>query len=138
MLIVGDKCVFIHIPKTAGSSFTKIVSKYCKTTKETYMGRGGWQGTYHFNNGVDNGQHTSINNLSKSELSMIKNLPVITIVRNPYSLIISFFEDVIEKNNQMITLKEYLKIVKDKKLLDPYKPNGHYNLLQMNYIENIF
>ena len=80
------------------------------------MGRGGWQGTYHFNNGVDNGQHTSINNLSKSELSMIKNLPVITIVRNPYSLIISFFEDIIKKNNQTITLKEYLKSVKDRTL----------------------
>ena len=43
MILLNNKFVFIHIPKTSGSSFTKIIKKYAITDKKTYDSGGGWQ-----------------------------------------------------------------------------------------------
>lgn len=34
MLLLNNKFVFIHIPKTSGSSFTKIIKEYVTTNKK--------------------------------------------------------------------------------------------------------
>ena len=92
MILIENKFCFIHIPKTSGSSFTQIICKKATTNKKTYNSGGGWQGTYHFNKGYCNGQHTIINDLKNDELKLIENIPIITIVRNPYSWLVSLYE----------------------------------------------
>lgn len=129
MIIVKDKFCFIHIPKTSGSSFTKIISKHCETKKIIREEGSGWQGSHHFNSsGKSGGQHTSINELKKDHLLKIKDLPVITIVRNPYSWIISIYENFVNKGN----FKMYLKSLKKVK-----KVYGNKKL-QIDYINNIY
>jgi len=134
MVLYSNKFIFIHIPKTSGSSFTKMIKEYLKTNKKTrYSGRG-WQGTYHFNSGGGrycNGQHTSINDLNKEDRLKIANLPIITIVRNPYSWLVSVHEHFFLCS--FPTFKEFiLNINKDKN----FKIFG--KLLQTEYIKNTY
>ena len=98
MILLNGKLVYIHIPKTSGSSFTKIIKEYAMTNKKTYDSGSGWQGSYHFNNGCCDGQPTSINDLNKKDLLKIANVPIITIVRNPYSWLVSVHESFYKGN----------------------------------------
>ena len=131
MILLNGKLVYIHIPKTSGSSFTKIIKEYAMTNKKTYDSGGGWQGSYHFNNGCCDGQHTSINDLNKKDLLKIANVPIITIVRNPYSWLVSVHESFYKGN--IHTFKNFiLHINKNKN----YKLLG--KLLQTEYIKNSY
>lgn len=101
MIIVKDKFCYIHIPKTSGSSLTSILSPYIakehrksKTRKEGM----GWQDTWHIDH-----QHSFLN---KHNITNINGLDVITIIRNPYSRIISFFNNF--NRGKFSTFKEFL------------------------------
>ena len=88
MIIVKGKFCFIHIPKTSGSSLTRILSSYI--TKEhrnpvTRLEGMGWQRTWHID-----GQHSVLN---KHNVTKINGLDVVTIVRNPYSRMLSFYNN---------------------------------------------
>ena len=129
MILLNNKFIFIHIPKTSGSSFTKIIKEYVITNKKTYDVGMGWQGTYHFNKGCCNGQHTSINDLNEEDRLKIANLPIITIVRNPYSWLVSVYENFYLKT--IPTFKKFiLRLDKDKN----FKFFG--KLLQTEYVKN--
>ena len=131
MIIVKNKFVFIHIPKTSGSSLTKIVKEYAITNQKTYDSGNGWQGTYHFNSRQYSGQHTSINNLNKEDLLMISNLPIITIVRNPYSWLVSVYENFYIKD--ISTFKKFILHLDEGKIFN-FKFWG--KLLQTQFIKN--
>ena len=131
MLLVQNTLAFIHIPKTSGTSLTKLLRKYASTTEETYDDNDGWQGTYHFNEGFCNGQHTSIDELTQDELLLLKDIPIITIVRNPYSWMVSFYEN-FHHNKTFPSFEEFLRHVSRHHDLKWGK-----KLLQMDYIQNI-
>ena len=101
--------------------------EYAVTNKKTYNSGMGWQGTYHF----DKGQHTTINELNTKDRLKIVNLPIITIVRNPYSWLVSFYENFYMK--KIPTFKKFiLRLNKDKN----FKYFG--KLLQTEYIKNLY
>ena len=85
MIIIKDKFCFLHIPKTSGSSFTKIIGKYIHPDKEVKTDYNCWQDDWH---SVAR-QHTALRELKPVHKEAIKGLDVITIVRNPYSRIVS-------------------------------------------------
>ena len=128
MILLNNYFVFIHIPKTSGSSFTKIIKEYIITNKKTYDSGGGWQQTYHFN-----GQHTSINDLNKEDRLKIANLPIITIVRNPYSWLVSVYENFYLRKKIITTFKKFILRLnnKDKNFI-------FGKLLQTEYIKNTY
>lgn len=138
MIIIENKFTFIHIPRTSGTSFTKIISQHVSTEKEKYDNGPGWQGTHHFNDGKHKGQHTSINDLNHKDLFLIKELPIITIVRNPYSWIVSIYKTFYDKSRW--SFKEYISILHDDVKNHPERRFGHYGtfgkLLQNDYIKN--
>ena len=106
MIIIDDRICFVHIPKTSGSSFTKIVLKYINNYKKIFfLDKPGWQGTWHFNKGRCNGQHASLNELNIDDINKIKTLDIITIVRNPYDWIGSFYLNFMKKKFK--TFKSY-------------------------------
>jgi hypothetical protein len=103
MIIVKNKFCFIHIPKTSGSSLTSILTPYIakehrklKTRKED--SGPGWQGTWHIGH-----QHAFLNQYN---VSKINGLDVITIVRNPYSRMISFYNNF--NTGQFSSFKDFL------------------------------
>jgi len=128
MILIENKFCFIHIPKTSGSSFTQIICKKATTNKKTYNSGGGWQGTYHFNKGYCNGQHTIINDLKNDELKLIENIPIITIVRNPYSWLVSLYENFHGEKGKFY---DYIIKLKNNKKFRLFN-----KLLQTEYIEN--
>ena len=88
MIIVKDKFCFIHIPKTSGSSLTTILSSYIAEEHRNSVTRlegMGWQGTWHIDR-----QHTILNN---DNVTKINGLDVVTIVRNPYCRMLSFYNN---------------------------------------------
>jgi len=131
MILVDNKFVFIHIPKTSGSSFTKIIKEHAISDKKKYDSGLGWQGTFHFNNGCCKGQHTSINDLNEIDMLKIKNLQIITIVRNPYSWLVSVYESFYLKKIEtfekfILNLKKKIKIIE--KLLQTEYIKNKYNI----------
>jgi hypothetical protein len=101
MIIVKDKFCFIHIPKTSGSSLTAILAPYIakKHRKPQTRNEGlGWQGTWHIDN-----QHSLLN---KNNVDKINGLDVITIVRNPYSRMISFYNSL--NKGKFSSFKDFL------------------------------
>lgn len=134
MIIINNKICFVHIPKTSGSSFTKIVLKYISNYKKNKFTNGpGWQGTWHFNNGFCNGQHANLNILNMNDINKIKNLTIITIVRNPYDWIGSIYLNFMKKKFK--SFKHYLLFLKNKKKLGKGKGWSN-NLLQYDFIKN--
>ena len=88
MIVVKDKFCFIHIPKTSGSSLTTILSPYIAEEHRNSVTRlegKGWQGTWHIDR-----QHTVLNN---NNVTKINGLDVVTIVRNPYCRMLSFYNN---------------------------------------------
>ena len=101
MIIVKNKFCFIHIPKTSGSSLTSILAPYIEKKHRKLKARNegpNWQGTWHIDN-----QHTVLN---KHNVQKIKGLDVITIVRNPYSRMISFYNNF--NKGQFSSFKNFL------------------------------
>ena len=87
MFSIKDKFTFIHIPKTSGSSLTHMVSNQIETKSNNLKLHGmGWQKKYHFNK-----MHEDLNSVEKSDFENIEN-DIITIVRNPYSRMVSICE----------------------------------------------
>ena len=117
---VSNTILFIHIPKTGGTSVEKYFSnKYDMdlfTEKIPYV--------YNFIEFKTSLQHQTLNTILKNKklfkLTMV-NTDVITIVRNPYARLISelFWSNLINKN----TTKEAISHV-IKKLIDDYKINN--------------
>jgi hypothetical protein len=109
MIIVENKFIFIHIPRTSGTSFTKIISQ-------------------------------PINDLNHKDLSLIKELPIIIIVRNPYSWIVSIHKTFY--NESRWNFKEYISILHDDVKNHPERRFGHYErfgkLLQNDWIKDIY
>lgn len=130
MIIINNKICFVHIPKTSGSSFTKIVLKYINDYKKNKFTDGpGWQGTFHFNKGLCNGQHANLNTLNMNDVNKIKNSDIITIVRNPYDWIGSIYLNFMKKKFK--NFKQYLFFLQNKKKL-----GWCNNLLQYDFIKN--
>ena len=101
MIIVKDKFCFIHIPKTSGSSLTSMLSPYiAQEHRESAARTEGldWQTTWHIDY-----QHSLLN---KHNVYKINDLDVITIVRNPYSRIISFYNNF--NRGQFLSFKHFL------------------------------
>lgn len=128
MFVIEDKFSFIHIPKTSGSSFTKVVSPFISRHKQkTRLSGVKWQNTWHFND-----LHAYPRILIPEDISLIKRQDVITIVRNPYSRLCSFFNNF--NDGKYKTFKEFVLNLPEssKKIYDRYQAPFH----QLDYILN--
>ena len=105
--------LFIHIPKTGGSSVEKYLSEKCEETLKDNC-KDYEKHKKFLNNGVSL-QHQVYNTLYKfrNELNIDfnSNLKIISIIRNPYTRIISdlFYNKLIKKNENVDNV--YLKII---------------------------
>lgn len=125
IIIEKKKLCFIHIPKTSGSTLTKILYEYISKHHRknyVYFKGNGWQNTHHIDK-----QHNSLNQ-SLNYLSNYKNYKFITIVRNPYDWIGSVWNNFYK--NKYKTLKIYLK----SRLLNREIYEGKKN--QIEFIKN--
>ena len=120
MFSIKDKFTFIHIPKTAGSSLTHIVSNQIETKSENKKLYGlGWQTKYHFNE-----MHEDLNSIKKSDLKKIEN-DIITIVRNPYSRMVSLCRGF------GLNFKKFISDLPEVNNIP-----GKYHFIQYDYIKN--
>jgi hypothetical protein len=127
MIIVKSKFCFVHIPKTSGSSFTKIISKHIQPNKPTLKRGRGWQGTWH----SLGGQHAAINSLTKNQIDDIKDLDIITRARNPYSRILSMYFNFGLKKHFNNFNNFILHIYNN-------RPRGVPYTSQMHYLQNVY
>lgn len=126
MFSIPNKFNFIHIPKTSGSSFTKLVHPYIKKGQSNARLDGwSWQETWHL---PGDEQH------SKIEPNNIKHLlgqDTITIVRNPFSRAVSFFNNF--NRGRFKNFAEYCQNLPEssQELLDA--PVSQYDFLQNKF-----
>ena len=125
MIIVKNKFCFIHIPKTSGSSLTSILAPYIEKEHRKWKTKNegpGWQSTWHIDK-----QHSILN---QNNVGKINDLDVITIVRNPYSRMISFYNNF--NLGRYSSFKDFL--------LDKDPPLGIFSktLHQLPIVENEF
>lgn len=92
----GKNFIFVHIYKTGGSSLTKLLGPHADPrfrSEETSLSGRGWQGTWHYKGA----QHSKLTRASKRELQKqginIDDMFLITFVRNPYSWILSVWNN---------------------------------------------
>ena len=88
IICVEKNLCFIHIIKTSGSSFTKILKKYALYDDKNVMNPYSWQKYYH----IDKLQHSKL----YESLNYIKKYPgirVVTICRNPYDWVGSIWNN---------------------------------------------
>lgn len=129
MIIIADKFCFVHIPKTSGSSLTKMLTSYVSSKKKTRIGGRGWQGTWHFTTGNANGQHTAVCELNDSQIDAIKDMDVVTIARNPYTWLVSFYTNFVKI--KFATFSDFIAHIQKHRNL-----GWGRKLLQAAYIDN--
>ena len=123
-----DYC-FIHIPKTAGTSFEKTIVKHSFDNKEINLSFTKLMKKFECKQ-----SHVPfyfVNNFLKNKLDLFINLNYITIIRNPWARIASLFEQEMMRSKVGLS-----KINMQKKDLRSVLINN-YDLLTENYINKL-
>lgn len=115
------KFIFIHIPKTGGSSFTKILAD----NLHRHCGGRGWQSKFH-----QSGLHST----SRQNIKVIKLYPgyfKLSFVRNPWDRFVSMCHSRLEMGvpNQAKRSMEYIL-----QYLDEHGAAGPFPLQQYSYL----
>ena len=121
IILENKKLAFIHIPKTSGSSLTKIFYPLMSNNKNLLLDGNGWQGTFHIGY-----QHDTIDE-SLDNIKNFKELNFITIVRNPYDWIASIWYNLYKKKYPIF--KDYLN---SDKIKIYYNKNNQSDFIKNN------
>ncbi len=132
---INLNCLFLHIPKTGGTSIENYFSSYFKVKldeKSLFTPYGESIKKYGINNVSLQHQTYSTIMKHKDELNIdLDNLVILTICRNPYERLVSdlFFYRLIKKTS---TPEEVYNIIKNNYLDKPYYDN--HNIPQYKFI----
>ena len=122
-----DNILFIHIPKTGGTS---VEQYFCRKYKMRLDAKSlsSNRPIPKYNSSLQHMTYETIIN-NKDEFKLMENLTIITIVRNPYNRIISdlFYHKLITVNNSK---DEVYNIIKQ--YVTEYK--GNHNILQYKFV----
>jgi hypothetical protein len=91
MLINKKKIIFIHIEKTGGNSLTNLLSKYSGENKFRRKSYQDLNNTFELKGKFTKDKHQKIKDYKKLLKNQFKKYKIITIVRNPFERLISFY-----------------------------------------------
>ena len=112
MLINKKKIIFIHIEKTGGNSLTKLLHKYSTETRYRRKSYQDMNNTFELKGKFTKDKHQKIEDYKKLLKNDFKKYKVITIVRNPFERLLSFYFGIDGNTKTNLIIRNYNKFHK--------------------------
>lgn len=96
MIFPDQNLIFVHIPKTGGTSLTKYLAPFTKEQfreRETRTHGLGFQGTWHYKGAQHSPLDKKLKNLPPEVSAEIENYKVLTVMRDPRTWILSIYTE---------------------------------------------